>query len=214
MSRLSSAFEAAPAPDSMLAALEESYVEISFLARAAIRLCHDPKPGDPDSNMNSDVEPPPCIDYHLIYAIINVCRSSFDKREVKCFDYLIDARKFYYKSHLFFQTAFHGLQDVQAYGVVLEQERARLEQSGSECAKELEKNKIATRKNNDDLFCAYMEVIKRRESIDRVAVWFRDAKRVFLREELPKLIFLGKHVYRKVMLVHGRISDSSDYPTD
>ncbi|MCJ1262865.1 hypothetical protein MMC22_002735 [Lobaria immixta] len=189
MSRLSSAFEAPPESGSMLAQLEESVLESPFTAKMAIILSNDDASGS--TNTLASVEPLPYIDYHLVYTLIALA-GRYDKRELKPFDYLIDARKCYYRSHSYFQVAFVCLQDTRAYGLQLEREHMRLVNLGSGAAKELENNQIALRKNYRALYRCLTEVEIRSKNRERTTKWFSKMKYLFLHTQMSRLIYIGQ----------------------
>lgn len=191
MSRLSSAFEAPLERESMLAQLQGNVLESSFMAKMAIVLAHE------DADALTSVEPLPHIDYHLVHALINVA-CQVDKRAVKPFDYLIDARKYYYNSHSSFHTAFVRFQDTRAYGQLLEREKTKLAKSGSTAAKELESNEIALRKNYRALYLCLQEVYACQKSRAQATARFSEMKYFFLSTQMPRLIYIGKKVYQRV----------------
>lgn len=207
MSRLSSAFEAAPEPGSMLAQLEQSVVESPFIAKMAIMLAHEDASGI--ANVNASAEPLPDIDYHLVYTLIALA-GRLDKRELKPFDYLIDARKSYYRSHAYFQAAFVCLQDAQAYGQLLEQKHLMLEKSGSAAAtpgstaaKELENTETALRNNYRTMYLCLGEVESRRKRRERITTWFSTMKHFFIKTQMPRLIYVGKKAFQRAMELEG-----------
>lgn len=201
MSRLSSAFEAPPESGSMLAQLEESVLESPFTAKMAIILSNDDASGS--TNTLASVEPLPYIDYHLVYTLIALA-GRHDKRELKPFDYLIDARKCYYRSHSYFQVAFVCLQDTRAYGLQLEREHMRLVNLGSDAAKELENNQIALRKNYRALYRCLTEVEIRSKNRERTTKWFSKMKYLFLHTQMSRLIYIGKKAYQRAMAIKGQ----------
>lgn len=203
MSRLSSAFEAPPEPESMLARLEESVVDSPFMAKLAIMLAHEDASGL--ANVPPSTEPLPHIDYHLVYTLIALA-GRLDKRELKTFDYLIDARNSYYKSHRNFRDAFNCLQDTRAYGLLLERENVKLAKLGSTAAKELESNEIALRKNYQDLCRWLNEVESRRKDREQITTWFSKMKYVFFSTQMARLIYVGKKAFQRAMTLQGKLS--------
>ncbi|MCJ1464135.1 methylglyoxal reductase (NADPH-dependent) gre2 [Pseudocyphellaria aurata] len=188
-------------PGSMLAQLEQSHLESPFIAKMAIMLAHEDPCGI--ANVPACVEPLPHIDYHLVYSLIALA-GRLDKRQLKPFDYLIDARKSYYRSHSYFQAAFVCLQDAQAYGQLLEKKYLELEKSGSAALKELESTEIALRRNYRTMYHCLGEVESRRKKRERTTTWFSKMKYIFIKTQMPRLIFIGKKTYQRAMELQGR----------
>lgn len=187
----------------MLARLEESVLDSPFTAKMAIMLAHEDASGL--ANEPSSTEPLPHIDYHLVYTLISLA-GRLDKRELKPFDYLIDARKCYYRSHSYFRAAFVCLQDTRAYGLLLERENVKLAKLGSTAAKELETNEIALRKNYRDLCRCLGEVESRRKNRERTTTWFSKMKYVFVNTQMARLVYVGKKAFQRAMILQGRLS--------
>lgn len=187
----------------MLAQLEQSALESPFAAKMAVMLAQ----GDTDGlgTLPASAEPLPHIDYHLIYSLITLA-GYLDKHQLKPFDYLIDARKDYYRSHSNFQAAFACLQDTRAYGLLLEQENKKLAKLGSAGAKKLESNKIALRKNNHALYRCLLEVDQRRQKRDEITTSFSQMKYVFVNDQMPQLVYVGKKAYRRFMELKGKLN--------
>lgn len=198
MSRRSSAFEVSLEQGSLLALLEGNVHESSFMAKMAIMLAHE------DADLTASVEPLPHIDYHLVHALISLAARS-DKRAVKQFDYLIDGRKYYYKSHSSFHTAFACFQDTRAYAMLLEREKTKLAKLGSTAVKELESNETALMKNYHALVLCLQEVEKCRKSRAKATTRFSEMKYLFLNTEMPRLIYVGKKAYQRAMELKGKI---------
>lgn len=172
-----------------------------FLASMAIMLAQENEPGStypPDS-----AEPLPHIDYHLVHTLLSLA-GRHHKRQLKSFDYLIDARTDYYKSHSYFRDAFVSLLDTRAYGILLERENTRLAKLGSTAAKQLESNEMSQRKNNRDLCYCIREVLTRRKSRDETTAMFSRMKTIFINTQMTQLIYVGKKAYQKEMESKGK----------
>lgn len=92
---------------------------------------------------------------------------------------------------------FCRLQDVRAYGVILEQDKAQLINSGTANAKQLEDNAIAIQKNDVELAQVYAISVEKRELRERLTTIFCQTKESFVKNELRVLVFLGKHLYKR-----------------
>lgn len=199
----------------MLAQLEESVLESPFTAKMAIILSNEDASWS--ANTPANVEPLPYIDYHLVYTLIALA-GRYDKRALKPFDYLIDARKCYYRSHSYFQVAFVCFQDTRAYGLQLEREHMRLVKLGISAAKDLENNKIALEdnkialennkialgRNYRALYRCLAEVDIRRDKRERTTKWFSKMKYLFLHTQMSRLIYIGKKAYQRAMAIKGK----------
>ena len=203
MARLSSAFESRPESGSILDLLEAQCSNARrHLANTAIGLQGLAQRGSifgPHPNYGPDIEPLPVIDYHLLSILINLSRPSLDPRDLKRFDYLADARKNYYRAHQEFEYCYRGLQDVAANGIILDEEKQRLEASGVS-QKELENNQSARMKNYGDKEKALGQLEQRRRNREKITAWFSNMKVDFLVGDMPRLVFVGRHVYQRVHL--------------
>ena len=198
MSRLSSAFESRPEPGSILALLEGNGADARYLANTAIGLAQRESLFAPDPIYGSEVEPPPVIDYHLLSILLNLCRPNLTIRELKRFDYLADARGFYYRAHHDFEYHYRGLQDVYTCGLILDDEKKKLELLGESKANELEWNHVARMKNLEEKEECLGNVEERRKNRERCTAWFSNMKRECLKTDMPRLVYVGKHVFQRV----------------
>lgn len=191
----------------MLAHLEETALESPFTAKMAIVLSHADAPGV--GAAFPDIEPLPHIDYHLVYTLIALAGQR-DKRQLKPFDYLIDARKWYYSSHSYFRAAFVCHQDTRAYGQLLEEKIMALSRLGSAAGKELEINQIALQRNYRALARCLNEVESRLKRREQITTWFSNMKYCFLETQMPRLIYIGKKAYLRAMQIKGKINFGLD----
>lgn len=150
------------------------------------------------------IEPLPRIDYNFLYNLISLRRGISDIREWKRYDYLIQARKEYYKAHGEFQLAFHAFEDVHTYDVILDQEKANLEALRTATAKQWERHESARRKNIRDLKRAYENMVIARTKRDLVTQEFSRMKIIFLKTELPWLLENAKHIYQYTRSTQGQ----------
>jgi hypothetical protein len=200
MARLSSLFESRPEPGSILALLEASGSGARHLANTAIDLAQRESPFRADPEYGADVEPLPLIDYHLLSTLLNYCRPNLTLRELKRFDYLADARRLYYKAHFDFEYFYRGMQDVYARGTILEMEKQKLELSGASNLRELEWNQAARIENLQEQEKALENLETRRKNREQCTAWFSNMKVEFLNSEMPRLVYVGKHLFHNSLL--------------
>lgn len=167
------------------------------LARTNIRLFRDEIPHGTVMRLNLDLEPAPHLDYHLFNVLISFPGRAIGSHNRKALENIIDARRDYFHSHEEYRIAFCRLQDLRAYGVILEQDKMQLINSGTANAKQLENNAIALQKNEVELAQVYAIVIQKREMRKRLTTTFSQTKESFLKDELSLLVFLGKHLYKR-----------------
>lgn len=200
MPRLSSVFESRPEPGSILALLESSGSGARHLANTSIELAQRESPFWADCESGTDVEPLPLIDYHLLFILLNYCRPNLTSRELKRFDYLADARGFYYRAHFDFEYYYRGLQDVYTRGIILGMEKQKLELSGASNSRELEWNQAARIENLQEQEKALEDLETRRKNREQCTAWFSHMKVEFLKSEMPRLIYVGKHLFHNSLL--------------
>lgn len=167
------------------------------LARTNIRLFRDEIPLGTVMRLNLDLEPAPHLDYHLFNVLVGFSGRAIGPHNRKTLEHIIDARRDYFHSHEEYRIAFCRLQDVRAYGVILEQDKMQLINSGTANAKQLEDNASALQKNDVELAQVYAITIQKREMRRRLTTTFSQTKESFLKNELGLLLFLGKHLYKR-----------------
>ncbi len=167
------------------------------LARTNIRLFRDQIPHGTVMRLNLDLEPAPHLDYHLFNVLVSFPGRAIGSHNRKTLENIIDARRDYFRSHEEYRIAFCRLQDAWAYGVILEQDRMQLINSGTANAKQLENNAVALQKNDVDLAQVYAIAVQKREMRKRLTTTFSKTKESFLKNELSLLVFLGKHLYKR-----------------
>ena len=167
------------------------------LARTNIRLFRDEIPQDSVMRLNLDLEPAPHLDYHLFNVLTCVHWRKIGSSSRELLGCIIDARRDYFSSHEQYRRAFCRLQDVRAYGAILEQEKAQLINSGTANAKQLEGKAIAIQKNDVELAQVYAITVEKSELRERLTTIFCETKELFLKNELRVLVFLGKHLYKR-----------------
>ena len=211
MSRLSADFEALTGHGSLPTALEDPGFERFHIVPMSIMLGRDSSPSALEASFAS-IEPLPHIDYHLIHTLLNFCCGGrANKREMKRYDYLIDARKSYFQSHRLFTRAFNGLQDAYAYGLQLEHKKMKLEKSGSGKVKDLEIVASQIQKNYMDLNYRLGEALERQRRRQQLTAWFSTMKNDFIKSEMPRLSYVGKQIYRRNMHQEGRTVTSKNF---
>lgn len=153
-----------------------------------------------------DIEPLPEIDYHLLFTLISLARPYLNKRDLKRYDYLADARRTYYLGHEKFQRAFTELQVAAAYSEQLEQRYDALGIIASvlvgepTAAKEKRKRELADietkrMENNEELRQCLNKLEERRKARDDATTWFSKLKYDFLQGEIPALVEITRQVY-------------------
>lgn len=167
------------------------------LAKTNIRLFRDEIPHDSVMRSNFDLEPAPQLDYDLFNVLTSIHSRKIGSRSREFLGCIINARRDYYRSHEQYRRAFCRLQDVWAYGVILEQDRAQLIDSDTANAKQFEDNTIEIRKNDVELAKVYAIAVEMRELRERVTTIFSQSKESFLKNELSLLVFLGKHLHKR-----------------
>ena len=163
----------------------------------------------------NDPEPLPDLDYHLLYILINLSRPYLSTRDLKRYDYLAEARKWYFIGLSKFQDAFAQLQAANTYGKMLEEQFNSLSRelnlfvandtsslSPSEktariqtLSAQLATIEITRRNNNETLRHHLLTVEKKAKSRDYATAWLSSLKWKFLQTEMPGLVDLGKQIY-------------------
>lgn len=202
MPRLSSAFESPPIPGSLPALLDNLGVE-SHLAQLAIILGRDGLPSAPEVN-RADIEPLPYLDYHLVFILLCIYRSANNKREIKRYDYLIEARKYYYRAHYHVMVAFHRLQDAYSYSQQLEREKMKLKRSGFSKLGDLKTIEATIQRNYIDVAFRLHEVDEHRKRRIEITNSFSTMKHDFLESEMPRLNYIGKQAYHRYLETQGK----------
>lgn len=203
MSRSSSAFETKPEPGSILALLESNDSTTGYIPKIAIILSDDDALFGADFDYNVEAEPLPEINYNAINLLLSICRSCLDKRELKRYDYLAEARVDYYKAHFKFERIYRSLQDANAYGRILTDQMKELKKAGEAKAKEIGYNKAAQSENAKALKALAPSVRNYAQRRNRVTSWFSHMKLAFIRNEIPRLLYVAQHLYEK-MKVAGK----------
>ncbi|CAF9919312.1 MAG: hypothetical protein ALECFALPRED_001120 [Alectoria fallacina] len=152
------------------------------------------------------IEPLPPLDYFLINQLIALARPHLTKRELKRMDYMADARRSFYECHHKIQVAYRGLLDAYACAEILD---AQFEHLRCQLADNIADNGagvagthqqlcaigIQRRRNNEDMRVRLEILRARTRNRQHVAAWYSDLKMLFLRDEMPWLVALGKQTY-------------------
>ncbi|CAD6566838.1 MAG: hypothetical protein ASARMPREDX12_008843 [Alectoria sarmentosa] len=154
------------------------------------------------------IEPLPPLDYFLINQLIALARPHLTARELKRMDYMADARRSFYECHHKFQVAYRGLLDAYACAQILDAEFEHLRRQladniiaddhGAGVAgthRQLGAIGVQRRQNNEDLRLGLENLGARTRNRQHVAAWYSDLKMLFLRDEMPWLVALGKQTY-------------------
>ena len=179
-----------------------------------------------------DYEPLPFLDYHLLYTLISLARPYLDGRDIKRFDYLIQARRWYFTGHVKSQAAFIELQSASAYEEILaarsDKVAQALQQGRSssandacptpDCKQQLDKSEreladieTARRKNNEDLRRLLLVVENRAKARDHATTWLSSLKWKFLQTEVPTLVNIAKQIHAQRMAKQGMMRNPSPH---
>lgn len=142
-------------------------------------------------------EPLPHIDYNLLFLLIRLVHAQLDNHGKKRYDYLIEARRYYYIGHAKFQEAFRELQDANAYGIILQKQAEQIDPiqaTGAEnkttttAAPQITPLERARRANNEELRHLLLTVRHCAQARDHATSWLSSLKWEFLQVEMPPLI--------------------------
>ena len=171
-------------------------------------------------------EPPPLLNYELLYILIRLARPYLDRRDMKRFDYLNQGRDLYFQGLRKSHAAYIEMQSASAYEKILaarsETVAQVLQQRRSSSANDtltgpdsktptikLEREMVdietARRKNNEDLRQLLLVLENRVKSRDETARWLSGLKWKFLKTEVPWLVDIGKHVFSQQKASKGMI---------
>ena len=173
------------------------------------------------------MEPLPQLNYLLIYRLIALARPHLNKHQRKRLDYVVDGRHSYYESHAKQQVAYRELSDANACAVILDMEIKNLKLKLEDALSAVEgegnndsNSKVAalrTRlddletqrvRNNEDVRVGTKLLELRTKMRQHVSAWFSDLKVIFLRDEVPWLVALGKKCYQHAMEQEGMLDSS------
>lgn len=173
--------------------------------KMAINLSTDPA--------NAAIEPLPHLDYYLINQLISLARPHLTKHDLKRMEYLADARRSFYVGHAKFHEAYRNLLDADACGDVLEKEFENLERELAEALAnastdatviarirtQLHATELQRRTNNEAMRTGLETLQTRAKARQDTTAWFSNLKVVFVKDELPALVSLGKKSYEWAM---------------
>ena len=170
------------------------------------------------------MEPLPQLNYFLIYRLIALARPHLNKHHLKRLDYVVDGRRSYYESHAKFHEAYRDLSDAYACAQILDKKakelKAKLEDalaavdgSSKVAAARTQLDAVQTQRmqNNEDMRVRLEVLEQRTKTRQHVAAWFSALKVVFLRDEVPWLVALGKQCYQHAMEQQGMLDRSRFY---
>ena len=155
----------------------------------------------------SHIEPLPFLDYFLINQLITLTRPYLNKRQLKCLEYVVDARTSFYNGHHKVQVAYRELVDAYACAEAFDRRSEDLgrqladtlaNEDGVEAAKirrQLSSIEIQRQSNNQDMRIRLDTLRAQAKTRQTCAVWYSDLKVVFLKHVMPDLIALGKQSY-------------------
>ncbi len=144
-----------------------------------------------------DIEPLPHLDYSLIHSLIKLAHHALDKHDLKRYDYLTQARRYYYQAHFKFQQAYRGLADAQAYERILNAEKKGLVAYGEEKGGQWGENERQKERNREDVRKRLEEVEAAKKVRDGVTLYLSKAKRAFLESDVYRLVYVCKHMHEQ-----------------
>jgi len=167
----------------------------------------------PPESLTTDLEPLPTLDYHLLYLLIKLARPYLNRRDLKRYDYLAEARKYYFIGQSKFQDAYVELLAASTHGKMLDAQFNELAQSLNtnqdhttspsnpqitNIPTRLATIELARRLNNEDLRHHLLALDQRAKARDYATAWLSSLKWKFLQTEMPGLVAMGKqiHAYR------------------
>ncbi|KAL9609233.1 MAG: hypothetical protein Q9167_005987 [Letrouitia subvulpina] len=159
---------------------------------------------------DAEPEPDPQLDYRWLHSLISICRSVMDNRDIKCADYVAQARQQYYYCHQKFHYHHRELQDCLAYSCLLDKQKEKLLAS-SDPPDEAKLKEIYRQHalNDRDMLPLKKKVEECSKNRREATAWFSKAKADFIRTEMPRLVYCAKHLYAnhaaKEGAVHPRV---------
>ncbi|KAL9067606.1 MAG: hypothetical protein Q9161_006795 [Pseudevernia consocians] len=155
---------------------------------------------------NPTIEPLPKLDYLLIYQLVAIARPHLNKHQLKSIEYMVDARGSFYVGHHKCQVAYRDLLDAYACAEILDRKveelRRRLEHAltaegnGTATVRQhLCAIEIQRRSNNEDMRICLARLRAKTKNRQKIAALFSNLKFVFLKNEMPWLVALGKQRY-------------------
>ncbi|CAF9936581.1 hypothetical protein IMSHALPRED_010819 [Imshaugia aleurites] len=162
------------------------------------------------------IEPLPHLNYFLINQLIRLARPLLQKRRLKRFDYVADARKQFYTGHFKFLLAYRDLLDASACAALLDREAETLSRLLADAlADARDKVPVAStrerlrtvemqrRRNNEDMRVRLARLDAKAKRRRYAAAWYSDLKVVFLRDEVPWLIAVGRQRHEEAVARRG-----------
>lgn len=162
---------------------------------------------------NPDIEPLPHLDYYLLNQLVALARPHLNKHQLKRLEYTVDARRSFYEAHQKFQIAYRDLLDAYVCAELLDKKCEALKRqladtlavaasdgtAASSIRRQLSAIDIQRRSNNEDMRVCLQYTWARTKKRDHVALWYSNLKVLFLRDEMPLLLALGKQSYERAV---------------
>ncbi|KAI9874483.1 MAG: hypothetical protein M1830_009693 [Pleopsidium flavum] len=155
-----------------------------------------------------DIEPAPHINYSLIHSLIKLAHHSLDKHDLKRYDYLTQARKYYYQAHFKFQQTYRGLADAQAYESILNAEKKEMVAYGEDKVGQWAEIEWQKQRNREDLRRSLEEVEAAKKVRDLVTMHLSKAKRAFVESDVNRLVYVCQHLHEQ----HKKLQAASKPP--
>lgn len=192
----------------LAALLDTSSPTTDQVFKTSMSLSTDPATS---SGSAASIEPLPHINYLLLNNLIALAKPHLSARRLKRMDYLVDARRGFYDSHVKFAIAYRDLSDTTAAGDLLDKKADELkkrladaqgqhdEATAATVKRELDAVQAQRMANNEEMRIRLQALNERTRCRQHTAAWFSEFKTVFLRDEMPWLVELGKESYRSAM---------------
>ena len=162
----------------------------------------------------TELKPLPKMDYHLLYLLINLVRPYLSTRDLQPYDYLTEARKWYFIGHSKSQEAIIELLATYTHAQILDlqfnelvqildnQPTANLQPSFSgfppieplSMYQKLATLELARRRNNE-LSSHLLNVQRKAKVRDHATAWLSSLKWKSLQDGMPGLVEMGKQIH-------------------
>ncbi|KAI4215704.1 MAG: hypothetical protein LQ351_001691 [Letrouitia transgressa] len=154
---------------------------------------------------DAEPEPEPQLDYLWLNSLLSVCRKCLHDRDIKCADYVAQARQHYYCCHQKFHHHYRGLQDCLAYSYILDRQQEKLLASGSPDEAKLKEIDRQHTLNDNDMVSMKEKLVQCAKNRKEATAWFSKAKADFIKTEMPRLEYCAKHIYENYAAREGSV---------
>ncbi|KAL9035481.1 MAG: hypothetical protein Q9214_006562, partial [Letrouitia sp. 1 TL-2023] len=154
---------------------------------------------------HAEPEPEPQLDYYWLNSLISVCRNVLHDRDIKCADYVAQARQHYYYCHEKFHFHYRELQDCLTYSYLLDRQKKKLLASGSPDEAKLKEIDRQHTLNDNDMFPLKIKLEQCAKNRNKATAWFSKTKADFMKTEMPRLVYCAKHLHAKHATKEGSV---------